>query len=229
VEHSIVGQEMPTEGLMTDDELEALLDEQEALLADVLGDPTFSLKGDGPPLSECFDDNWDGLARWYAHYSDSMGPRDAALMACKSAMDSAQFDQYIDHLEKAERIHTGWRNKQVDDLAKALEPGRKLIGEVQPRELARRGTLSLVDAAEAWAVDGASWQAPYDEVEDCWVMVARNQIAEGASRAWTRTGSMVKLDQAKYVIQRVRAHHQAAHDAASVNFCDKLLEQLEID
>jgi hypothetical protein len=203
----------------------------EALVSEIPGaalsdDPD---AGSRPPMSAIFSTaTLDEMGRLYALYRDSLDSREAALASCEAVLTPEEYAQFCAFLSSLEQVRSDLGDCWLDhQLVPALEPSRVMIGEVQPRELARRRALDLVDLAEAWAVDGAAWLAPAGQTASYWVGIASSQIIERAGTAWTRTGRQVKLDQANYVIRRVQRNQQSTGDSEGVAFCTALLELLK--
>jgi hypothetical protein len=94
-------------------------------------------------------------------------------------------------------------------------------------ELARRSNLSIVDAAEVWALDeiGASLcleaHACGDEEYSANLLAgATISIVSIANRALTRTGRKIKIDQAVYAIRSIQRKN-SEHEVL-VAWCDLL-------
>ena len=156
-------------------------------------------------------------------------PGQALAQACRAVLPRQIFLSrgFIDSGERNPLL-TDVVTAQVGMVIDACEKWYYLIYDVQPRELASRESLDLVDLSEVWAADVSAWVAPADEPSDYWLDIAATSIVDKAiTSARTRTGRKVKLDQAVFVIKRVQSKHRQANDMVSFASCAALIDRIQ--
>lgn len=158
-----------------------------------------------------------------------MGPYDAVLKSCEAVFDAQEYQSLLEHLDGLAQVYLGPElvEKEIDEIASMCEILRELICLTQPKELARRQPLDIVDLAEVWAVDLWAWVPPAGKPSDYWVTVAAKSIVEKASCARTRVGRTVGLDQATFVVRKVQTKHRQANDISGLVSCAALIDRIQ--
>jgi hypothetical protein len=170
------------------------------------------------------------VERHYALYRCSMSPTEALAQACRAVFTEAEYLSFKEFIDSGENgpLVMELVMAQLDRIIDVCEKFYDLIYDVQPRELASRESLDLVDLSEVWAADLRAWVAPAGEPGDYWLKFAATSIVNKAmSSARTRTGKKVKLDQAVFVIKRVQSKHRQANDMEGFISCAALIDRIQ--
>jgi hypothetical protein len=171
------------------------------------------------------------VGRYYAEYRSTLSEHEAVIESCRRVFIPEEFESYMEYLDwargQAESLQADLAEASLKQLVEMCEHYREMICTIQPRELASREPLHIVDLAEVWAVDLWAWVPPAGEPSEYWAIFAATSILNKALTARTPTGKLIKLDQALFVIGRVQSHHLEAQDMDAYTSCAQLVDLLE--